>query len=161
MAILKLKQKNVELNSQIPYQFYKTDSEYYFFTDTGIKYIAYFNRQYGIESCPVFEFGFSTSNTVKAGTDLRIRETIKAILLDFWKNYDNVILFVCDSSDRRSAARMKLFNKWYLELNTNDDIVKIDFAVEEILASILSKTDNYLLPFVEDEIKQLFRLMQE
>ena len=97
----------------------------------------------------------------KYGVDLRVRETIKHILLDFWNNYDNVILFVCDSSDGRSAARMRLFNKWYYELNTDNSIIKIDFAVEEILASLLSKRDNCLLPFAEDELKQLFSLMQQ
>lgn len=158
---LKLKQKNVESNLPIPYQFFKTESEYYFYTENGIKYTAYFNRQYGIESCPVFEFGFSKNNVQKSKLDLRVRETIKHILLDFWNNYDNVILFVCDSSDGRSAARMRLFNKWYCELNTDNNIIKIDFAVEEILASLLSKRENCLLPFAEEELKQLFSLMQE
>lgn len=110
---------------------------------------------------PSLSLAFQKNNAQKYGLDLRVRETIKHILLDFWNNYDNVILFVCDSSDGRSAARMRLFNKWYYELNTDNNIIKIDFAVEEILASLLSKKDNCLLSFAEEELKQLFSLMQE
>ena len=91
--------------------------------------------------------------------DLRIRDTIANIIYDFWSDYDDVILFVCDSSDGRAQNRMRLFDYWYRSLNFDKDVVKIDFSVNDINAAILAKKDNCLLSIAEKEIRELFDLM--
>lgn len=92
--------------------------------------------------------------------DPKVRNTILNIISDFWEDYDEVILFVCDSSDGRSESRMRLFHYWYKILNIDKDVVKIDFSVDEIRAAILAKKDNCLLELAQKEIQELFVLMQ-
>ncbi len=93
--------------------------------------------------------------------DPKIRNTIVNVISDFWEDYDEVILFVCDSSDGRSESRMRLFHYWYRILNIDKDVTKIDFSVDQINAAILAKKDNCLLYLAQKEIQELFKLMQE
>jgi len=135
------------------------DGEYRFVTDKGVEYIAYFNKV-PIESCVVYNFVFAKSTVGRYGMDTRIRNTILSIISDFWDDYEEVILFVCDSSDGRSECRMRLFHYWYKILNNDNNVTKIDYSVEQIRAAILAKKDNCLLPLAQKEIQELFVLMQ-
>ena len=148
------------MKSQNQYQYTKNiDGEYRFLTDKGIEYIAYFNRV-PVESCFVYNFVFAKNSVGKYGMDPKIRNTIFSIITDFWEDYEEVILFVCDSSDGRSAVRMRLFDYWYKLLNKDKNVTKIDYVLEEIKVSIIAKKDNCLLDLAKKEIQELFVLMQ-
>ena len=150
----------MELKSLSHYPYSKSiDGEYRFVTDNGVEYIAYFNKV-PIESCVVYNFVFAKSTVGRYGMDPRIRNTILSIISDFWDDYEEVILFVCDSSDGRSECRMRLFHYWYKILNNDNNVTKIDYSVEQIRAAILAKKDNCLLPLAQKEIQELFVLMQ-
>ena len=148
------------MKSQNQYPYTKSiDGQYRFVTDKGIEYIAYFNRV-PIESCVVYNFVFGKSTAGRYGMDPKIRNTILGIISDFWEDYEKVLLFVCDSSDGRSESRMRLFQYWYKILNIDNNVVKIDFSVDEIKAAILAKKDNCFLDLAQKEIHGLFVLMQ-
>lgn len=150
----------MELKSQNQYQYTKNiDGEYRFLTDKGIEYIAYFNRV-PIESCIVYNFVFAKSTVGRFGMDSKIRNTIFSIISDFWEDYEEVILFVCDSSDGRSEIRMRLFDYWYRLLKNDNNVTKIDFLLDKIKVSIMAKEDNPLLDLAKKEIQELFVLMQ-
>lgn len=142
-----------------PYQVVKTDKDYSFYTDAGVKYSAYF-REYAMDFYYLYEFGFYRNQEGRFSLDRRIKETIKLILLDFWKNHDNIILFVCDSMDGRSLSRQRLFNRWYSEMGVPYGIVKYDFEVDILRASVLSYKDNMWLRPTLVELDRLFKLMQ-
>ena len=151
----------MELKSQNQYQYTKNiDGEYRFLTDKGIEYIAYFNRV-PIESCIVYNFVFAKSTVGRFGMDSKIRNTIFSIISDFWEDYEEVILFVCDSSDGRSEIRMRLFDYWYRLLKNDNNVTKIDFLLDKIKVSIIAKEDNPLLDLAKKEIQELFVLMQD
>jgi hypothetical protein len=56
---------------------------------------------------------------------------------------------------------MRLFDYWYRTLNFDENVVKINFSVNDINAAILAKKDNCLLPMAKKEIQELFDLMSE
>lgn len=146
------------MKSLNPYPLINHNRKYHFITANGTEYTAQFERV-PIESCIVYHFVFAKSKNGVKSKDLRIRDTIANIIYDFWGDYDDVILFVCDSSDGRAQHRMRLFDNWYRTLNIDENVVKIDFSVNDINAAILAKKDNCLLPLAEKEIRELFDLM--
>lgn len=147
------------MKSLNPYPFViDNDGNYRFITENVSEYIAYFNRV-PVDSCVVNHFVFAQSKVGVKKLDLRIRDTIANIIYDFWGDYDDVILFVCDSSDGRAQHRMRLFDYWYRTINFDDDVVKINFSFNDINVAILAKKDNCLLPMAEKEIRELFDLM--
>jgi hypothetical protein len=150
----------VKLKSLNPYPHTNHNRKYHFITESGTEYIAHFERV-PIDSCIVYHFVFAQSKVGVKKLDLRIRDTIANIIYDFWIDYDDVILFVCDSSDGRAQNRMRLFDYWYRTLNFDENVVKINFSVNDINAAILAKKDNCLLPMAKKEIQELFDLMSE
>lgn len=146
------------MKSLNPYPFTNQNRKYHFITESGTEYTAHFERV-PIDSCIVYHFVFAKSKIGGKVKDLRIRDTIANIIYDFWGDYDDVILFVCDSSDGRAQNRMRLFDHWYKTLNFDEKVVKINFSVNDIHAAILAKKDNCLLPLAEKEIRELFDLM--
>lgn len=154
-------QMSAESTYTIPYKVAKADGCYSFVSDSGVEYIAYFNRHNEISSCPVWEFGFDCNSPKRPPQDLRVRITIKSILADFWTDHDNAILFVCDSTDNKSHNRMKLFNIWFQQLSAGTGVIKTDFpVVGDFCASLLSYSDNPMLPDAIRELGEIFRLMQ-
>ena len=147
------------MKSLNPYPFViDHNGNYRFVTENAFEYVAYFNRV-PVDSCIVNHFVFAQSKVGVKKLDLRIRDTIANIIYDFWIDYDDVILFVRDSSDGRAQNRMRLFDYWYRTLTLDENVVKINFSVNDINAAILAKKDNCLLPMVKKEIQELFDLM--
>ena len=91
---------------------------------------------------------------------MRVRATIKAVLVDFWTNNTEAILFVCDSLDNRAKARMVLFDRWFRELNSGYGVVKFDFPASlGVYASLLSYSSNPNLIAVIKELQELYMAM--
>jgi Family of unknown function (DUF6169) len=62
-------------------------------------------------------------------SDKLIAPTIAAIVADFFRVHsESVVLYICDSSDGRQAARWRKFNDWFAYFN-QDEFVKHDLSV--------------------------------
>lgn len=151
---------NEVLKSQEPYSFVNRGNNYEFVTDSNLKYTVCFLLHTGISSCRVYEMAFGIVGTQKQSLDLRVRATIKAVLVDFWTNNTEAILFVCDSLDNRAKARMVLFDRWFRELNSGYGVVKFDFPASlGVYASLLSYSSNPNLIAVIKELQELYMAM--
>ncbi|MCU0340428.1 MAG: DUF6169 family protein, partial [Spirosomaceae bacterium] len=63
-----------------------------------------------------FEFAIKILDNPKNTSvpfDSLIRETIAAIFLDFFRQNERVVVYICDTSDARGLARFRKFNTWY------------------------------------------------
>lgn len=84
---------------------------------------------------------------VKAMLDPKVSFTIAAIFIDFFKNNnENIVIYICDSSDNREKSRRRKFNQWielFKELNfvsAETEIVDIDGTI--YFNTIIVKADN-------------------
>lgn len=83
----------------------------------------------------------------KPALDPQIPFTIASIFIEFFqKNDEQVIVYICDSSDVRQEARRRKFNQW-VELFKGNKFVKIDTKIVEsemitYYNSIILRTDN-------------------
>jgi Family of unknown function (DUF6169) len=93
----------------------------------------------------------------KPPLDPKIPFTIASIFADFYqKNDRQVIIFICDSSDRKQEVRRRKFNQW-VEFFKGNEYVKFDTEIIDPIGStyynsIILKTDN---PY-RDQIIQSF-----
>ncbi len=62
-----------------------------------------------------YQFGIFNQSHKHAAFDPKIKDTILAIINEFFARNMNVLLYTCDSSDRREAARNRLFIRWFKE----------------------------------------------
>lgn len=95
--------------------------------------------------------------------DSKIPFTVARIFSDFHQsNNGKVIIFICDSSDRRQEARRRKFNQW-VELFKGSEFVKFDTEIIDPLGpiyhnSIILRTDN---PYREQIMKSFFDLADD
>jgi hypothetical protein len=99
------------------------------------------------ESSGVFELSFyALGHPERLPQDLRVGLTIIYLIEIFFVNYENVLLYICESLDRKHYARKRKFDSWFNRYGTSD-FEKFDYALqvstEEILVSaILSKRNT-------------------
>lgn len=71
------------------------------------------------------------SDTVKKfPADALISQTIAAIFHDFFRLRRQVVVYVCDTSDKRQSARARKFDAWFYAYNTAH-LAKIDRTIPD------------------------------
>ena len=100
------------LSSLHPYRYWKEDSYYLFDTPSGAQYVAYFLELDISQNLFTFNFDKKTEGNRKIANE-HVFDTICSFLLSFFVKHENSLLVVCDSSDGRENARMRLFARWY------------------------------------------------
>lgn len=114
----------------------------------------------------IFEFVIDVAISPKGEklpSDSKIPETISLLIKDFFnRNSRNAILYICDSSDSRQAARKRKFDKW-VEYFKGEEFIKVDSEIfdgdnNKIYSSLIIKTEN---PFFSEVIKYFGKLGSE
>jgi len=119
-----------------PYHLQRIDElTYGFKTDNGIEYRCLFlsYASYFINQPDIAPYFFSFNLELKdknvklpRGTDKRIADTVVTIVGDFLESKINAVVYVCDNSDGREAARSRKFLSWfdYYE-HPSSDIIQV------------------------------------
>lgn len=99
----------------------------------------------------VFEFSLlmvhRPEGKMKIASDHRIPKTVFVIFLDFFKrHFENICIYICDSSDSKQFVRKKKFDRWYNDYNTGgfsklDEVLK-DSSENQYPVSIILRSNN-------------------
>lgn len=123
------------------YHIYQISELYYsFVTDDGLEYICSFTsakeyfKNYPLIASKVFSFELFPAKKLKGKLpppDLRIADTIITIVGNFLNSKTNAVIYICDTSDGRSAARARKFNSWFAyEVHPSHQIIKVSTDVD-------------------------------
>lgn len=152
--ILAKRLKTVESHLPHPYNIIRgEDSTYYFETDKGLKYSAYF-IEFPATIHKLYSFSFEKKEG-EGSHDIRVKDTIMCILQDFFKNENYILGYTCDVSDGRELARKKLFNRWFEEAN-NGSLKKFDFQTDNVFVSLILNKDYFAIDQAVSVINELF-----
>ncbi len=110
-----------------------------FVTDQGIHYIVYFLdysamfADYPQIARQVYMFNIDVidGNPDATVSDERIGLTILKVFNMFFKNLQNVAVYVCDSMDDRQLGRKRKFDIWFWKYNDGSLIKEDDLAIVE------------------------------
>ena len=146
-----------ELNLPCRYKVFRdSDSNtYYFQTDTGASYeISFIDGSLIFDATPLANLEISNIAIAKTrqGTgrrDINIWETVQAIVSDFFKVTDRILIYTCDSTDTKHYTRHRLFNSWFGKSNLKSEIIKLDADIksqdgESMLTSMIYHSENSL-----------------
>ncbi|MGN0186548.1 MAG: DUF6169 family protein [Paludibacteraceae bacterium] len=144
----------MDLHSLRPYDFRKADdATYYFETENGLKYRAYF-----IELSATFYKLYSFSFEKQEGKvlyDQRIKDTIVTVLADFFASENYILGYTCDITDGREMARKRLFDRWFQQANSVS-LRKIDFQTDNIYVSLIVNRNYFAIDAAVQDINQWF-----
>lgn len=118
------------------YHIYRLSELYYSFTtDHGLEYKCSFTsseeyfKDYPSIASKIFSFELvlvKKPKDKKFPTDPRIADTVITIVGNFLNSKINAVVYICDTSDGRSAARARKFNSWFAyEEHPSHQIIKV------------------------------------
>ena len=86
---------------------------YEFITDYGIDYTIGFALSDLLPGVECYEFVIINSNNRKSLRDYKLRETVYALIYEFFSQPDAVMIYLCDTSDGKQEVRQRLFASWF------------------------------------------------
>ncbi|MGX1022874.1 DUF6169 family protein [Psychroflexus sp. MBR-150] len=114
------------------YDYYVEEDEnplFYFITKNNNTYAVEFFK-HNIDNdyiYEVYELSFNVVEEYSKRNDLYVSSTIIKIVVDFFYNNPNAVIFyICDSNDNRQVFRNRLFNRWFLKSNKDEIYSKLN-----------------------------------
>lgn len=106
------------INEKSPYKVEKASLQGYvsFVTDFGVSYVVGFEYTDMLHCAETYEFIITNTNHKKSPRDPKLRDTIMAIIFDFFLASNMAMLYMCETGDDRQSMRNRLFSYW-AELN--------------------------------------------
>lgn len=130
------------INQNAPYRLVLSNNNVLrFITDQGLVYEVGFTEDYTFMEENLYQFFISELTGNSYAPDPKIKSTIWAVLQEFFRQNENVVIYICDTSDGKQAIRNRLFQKWYNEFEEKDNYTimygKAEYEGVEYFASAI------------------------
>lgn len=111
------------INAKTPYKvtFDSTTKLYKFASDYGVSFSIAFERNDLLESGESYQFALTNYEGRKSPRNLKVRETILAIIEDFFQKNQAALLYICETGDGMQKMRQRLFHFWFSIYAENDE----------------------------------------
>lgn len=122
----------VILNLRSPYHVWKVkDGVYAFDTDYGVSYEIGLSANVEMLQMEVCAFDINNKSQKPSPNDRKLRDTILAIIEEFFRSNGGVLLYICATGDGMQRYRFRLFLRWFntyehrhiYELRTVEDVM--------------------------------------
>jgi len=130
--------QQMELSLLSHYDYEACANGYSFRTTSGNTYIISFIEYNLIPQAVnsrlyMFNIDRTDESNHDNGEDNMVRNTIFHILHNFFENFTNAMITVCDSTDGRQDARFRLFSRWFDEIH-DDTIARSEasFYIDDV-----------------------------
>ena len=101
------------INEKSPYQLRKIKDGFEFFTVNNIQYRIYFTEEEPLGGCETIQFIINKVDGTNSAYDSNISAVTFIVIDEFFSENDDVLLYICDTSDHREAGRNRLFLHWF------------------------------------------------
>lgn len=120
---------------------------YSFMTDNMAEIFISFEKDDILQSGIVYQFGISNPKGTKSPRDHKVRETILAIIEEFFNKNKAALLYICETGDGMQRMRSRLFQYWFSIYNEKADYLFLPQIVyddedNENYAALIIRKDN-------------------
>lgn len=121
----------VHINETSPYEVFEYEEDtVYFVTDDCSEYLVGFIEETNIGIKRTYQlFIIKRRNGMHIGTDVKIGQTVAAIVHSFFRNSSNILVYICDTSDRHQAARDRKFKIWFRRYASMDELAFVSDVI--------------------------------
>lgn len=141
-------------------------SEFKFSTKYGVQYSVSFMEDDSLLSRESYQLIIANVNHVKAPQDVGVRDTILAIIENFFQANNTTLLYICETGDNKQSMRNRLFQNWFSHFQNNtlytfisSSIVDADGIIN--YAALIIRNDNPFLVEIVSEFTQTIQLLSE
>ena len=89
------------------------DGCYQFFTDYGVHCTVEFVLDDSLLSHETYHLVIVNVNHQKSPSDVKVRDTIIAIIDEFFVENNTTLLYICETGDKKQPLRNRLFERWF------------------------------------------------
>ena len=144
--------KHINENSSYPVETAGEDGFYQFFTDEEVHYPVGFMEDDILLSRNSYQLIIANINNHKSPRDRKGRDTIIAIVDEFFRNNNSTLLYICETGDSRQSMRNRLFEYWF---SIVDEEGVVNFA------TIILRNDNPDLTEIIAEFTESIQLLSQ
>ena len=156
------------INRSAPYAVTEGDTlgTFRFFTKKGVHYAVDFVPDDLIETGESFQLIIANLNNVKSPRDTKVRDSILAIVDEFFNKNQSTLLYICETGDGKQGIRSRLFEYWfetyrYKALFTMLTSSVVDEEGIVNFATLILRNDNPLLAEVVAEFSESVQLLSQ
>lgn len=148
-----------KINALAPYNVVKANRPNYFrfISKAGAEFAIGFDEDDFISS-ESYQFIIVNSNGKHSPNDIRVRDTIFAIVNEFFRVNNVTMLYICETSDGKQAMRSRLFSYWFTTLadkgkySIYQSSIVDEGGVDNYFA-VITRTDN---PFAKQVMNEFY-----
>ncbi len=144
------------LNVHSPYSVWEAGRQSYGFkTNYGVLCRVVFIDDQTIWESGAYEFAIFNENDKLSPNDGKVKDTVLAIIEEFFACNPDTLLYQCETGDNRQAMRDRLFLRWVKEYKHSADyVVKVSEIVAEgvsnFAAIIVQRSNSELQSILND-----------
>ena len=140
------------------------DGCYQFFTDYGVHCTVEFVLDDSLLSHETYHLVIVNVNHQKSPSDVKVRDTIIAIIDEFFVENNTTLLYICETGDKKQALRNRLFERWFstYERKAQYTLVASSLKDEEGIenyTAIIVRNDNPELSAIIAEFTETISLL--
>lgn len=90
-------------------------------TDNMAEIFISFEKDDILQSGIVYQFGISNPQGTKSPRDQKVRNTILAIIEEFFNKNKAALLYICETGDGMQKMRSRLFQYWFSIYNEREE----------------------------------------
>lgn len=146
------------INANSPYEVKLADAvdTLCFITDYDAEIFVTFERDELLHEGLVYQFGISNPKRVKSPRDPKVRETILAIVEEFFAKNQAAFLYICDTSGGMQKMRNRLFQYWFGIYGEREEYVFLPQTITDEEGN-----DNYAALIIRKDNPQFANLVSE
>ena len=154
--------KRINENSSYPVETTGEDGFYQFFTDGGVHYSVGFMEDDILLSQNSYQLIIAN----KSPRDHKVRDTIIAIVDEFFRNNNSTLLYICETGDSKQSMRSRLFEYWFSTYNRKALFTMISSSIVDEegvvnFATIILRNDNPNLSEIIAEFTESIQLLSQ
>ena len=158
--------KRINENSSYPVETTGEDGFYQFFTDGGVHYSVGFMEDDILLSQNSYQLIIANINNHKSPRDHKVRDTIIAIVDEFFRNINSTLLYICETGDSKQSMRSRLFEYWFSTYNRKALFTMISSSIVDEegvvnFATIILRNDNPNLSEIIAEFTESIQLLSQ
>lgn len=155
------------LNQRSPYKLSQLgEFTFRFVTDQNIHYTVGFYKDTIFMDDGAYHFFIDNGEHEHGSYDSKILDVVTVILEEFFSQEPTVMLYICDSTDHRQAARDRLYHLWFYDYARSHEMTlysdSVTFKKVNYYAGILMRHDHPLhdmiLSYYQDFLKHVPQL---
>ncbi len=132
-----------------PYPVKYDGDEYTFRTDHDIVYAVDFKEEQSFAPIPAYWFDLLNRSQRPSPNDPKVRETVIRIIIEFFRQNPDIMLYMCDNANDQQAQRNRLFLSWFKGAQQSKlfyikTAVVVDEGMENFIAIVVPRKHPYL-----------------